>query len=115
MTNPTIGQIAGWATLDTMGLASKEALKDARRQRETQLELFAAVFGSEAGRKVLEIMNGWTFGQSMIPEGVAHQQPLTFKQIAPYVTFRQGQNAVVKRIIDILAEAEKGPAQPRGK
>ena len=115
MTNPTDAQIAGWKTLDAMGLSTKEALANRNRQRETQLELFAAVFGSEAGRKVLEIMKGWTVGRPMVPDGVAQQQPLTFEQIAPYVVHRQGQNSIVKLIIDILAEAEKGPAQPRGK
>ena len=40
---------------------------------------------------------------------------LSFDQIAPYVTFRSGQNAIVELIVQILAEAERGPAQPRGK
>lgn len=115
MTSQTIGQIAGWKTLDAMSMPVSEALSDCKRERETQLALFAAVFGSDAGRKVLAIMKSWVDDRPMIPEGVSHQQPLTIEQIVPYVVHRQGQNSVVKQIIDILAEAEKGPAQPRGK
>ena len=79
------------------------------------LALFGAVFGSEAGRKVLAILIDMTLDRPMIPEAVNAQVPITFDQMAPYVTFRQGQNAIVKMICDILAEAERGPAKPRGK
>ena len=108
-------EIAGWKTLDAFGVPKSDALSPKQRERADQLALFGAVFGSESGRKVLALLIDMTIDRPMIPETVGAQVPVTFDQLAPYVTFRQGQNAIVKLICDILAEAEKGPAQPRGK
>ncbi len=108
-------EIAGWKTLDAFGAPKNDALSPQQRERADQLALFGAVFGSEAGRKVLAILIDMTLDRPMIPEAVNAQVPITFDQMAPYVTFRQGQNAIVKMICDILAEAERGPAKPRGK
>lgn len=108
-------EIAGWNTLDQFGVPKDKALSSKDRERQDQVALFGAVFGSEAGRKVLAILIHETLDRPMIPEAVNAQVPITFDQMAPYVTFRQGQNAIVKLICDILAEAERGPAKPRGK
>ena len=112
---PTDLQVAGWATLERLGLQSQDLLAEKRRERDDQIALFAAVFGSDAGRKVLDMLKHQTVGRPMIPEAVAGQSPVTFDQIAPYATFRAGQNSVVEMIVRSLAEAEKGPAKPRGK
>ena len=112
---PTDMQIGGWKTLDSLGQSAEEMLSKRRRERDDQVALFGAVFGSEAGRKVLDILKDMTVGRPMIPDAVKGQAAVSFDQIAPYVTFRSGQNAIVERIVQILAEAERGPAQPRGK
>ena len=49
-------EIAGWKTLDAFGAPKNDALSPQQRERADQLALFGAVFGSEAGRKVLAIL-----------------------------------------------------------
>lgn len=107
---PTDQQIAGWETLNKLGQSSEALLATRRRERADQIALFGAVFGSEAGQKVLEILKDMTVGRSPLPDSVAGQAPIGFDQIGPYVTFRMGQNSIVELIAKILAEAQKGPA-----
>lgn len=107
-------QIAGWQTLDRLGMSSEAQLASLKRQRDDHLALFAVVFGTDAGRQVLAILMDMTTGRSPLPETVAGQVPIGFDQIAPYVTFRMGQNSIVELIAKILAEAEKPPTSTRG-
>lgn len=95
----------GWDGLKAMDNATAGAGNEqGSRRRETAL-LFDQVFSTPQGRQVLEILREGTILRDMLPPQVAAQVPVTFENIAPYVTFRAGQNAVVRQIETMLSIA----------
>jgi hypothetical protein len=110
MNEPTIDSLIsgdGWGGLENIDKRLADHAKEARRKDDALAEQFRIVFTSPEGQRVLEHLVDITLRRSSIPVAVVAEQPLSFADMAPFVTFREGQNAIVGHILKMMKSSTK--------
>lgn len=97
----------GWGSLTDMEAKAGERAKEADARRMQIAEKAYAIFETSEGREVLEWLLDRTLRRASVPRIDVNNLLVTFDQLAPYATFREGQNSVVLDLVDMLRAVEK--------
>jgi len=103
----------GWDGLEGVGPKMDAATRAMASKRRDIALAVARLFATDDGRVVLDWLRSETVGRDMVPIQVGHQEPITFEQMAPYVTMRHGQNQIVRMIEAAIAEGQAAPKRSK--
>ncbi len=96
----------GWGGLLDIDKRIAANADAAEKRRLEVADAVLALFESLEGQAVLEYLLDRTLRRDQVPRLDKQNLLVTFEQLAPYATFRAGQNAVVADLLELMRAAQ---------
>ncbi len=110
MKEPSVAALLrGGAWGDLTDLDGKIAAQqdEASKRRLQVADKVLALFETREGAEVLEYLLDRTLRLSTMPRLDREKLLISYDQLAPFATFREGQNSIVADLIDMIKAAQK--------
>jgi hypothetical protein len=95
----------GWGGIENIERRIQENREVGDDERIKLAQIADSLFSSGDGALLLDHLLDKTLRRPMIPVALPGQMPVTMDQVTPFVVFREGQNAIVQGLLDMMRQA----------